>query len=548
MMLAAVLPLVLAAPPQPLLLTGGTVYAVPGQPPRREALLIADGRVAALGQEADLRKLSPHAQKIDLLGATLYPGWHDAHGHLLGLGQERESLDLRGRPKAAILDLVRQRASRVEPGTWIRGRGWDQNLWPGGAFPTAAELSAAAPRHPVVLSRVDGHALWVNELALEKAGVPPYRQAPADPPGGRIVRTADGRPSGIFVDAAEGLISKAIPAPSAADLRRAFEAAFASCVRVGLTGVGDASGYGTDEIAVLRALAREGKMPLRVYATVGSERKELGDFLGKPPIEEGRLTVRAVKVYADGALGSRGAALKAPYADDAGNTGLVITPGAKMEELAERSFRAGFQVWIHAIGDRGNELALTALAQALAKVKPRDPRPRIEHAQVLALEDIPRFAKLGVIASIQPTHATSDMPWAEARLGPVRIQGAYAWRKLVASGARLAGGSDFPVESEDPRLGFYAAVTRQDTSGRPPGGWRAEECLKRSEALRLFTTDVAYAELAEAHRGTLEVGRDADITVLDRDVASPELPAAEILRARVLMTVVGGEIVHRAGP
>ncbi|HEX5855331.1 MAG TPA: amidohydrolase family protein, partial [Thermoanaerobaculia bacterium] len=290
---------------------------------------------------------------------------------------------------------------------------------------------------------------------------------------------------------------------------------------------------------------REKKMPIRVYATVGP--RNLDQAIAKGPLRSGRLTVRALKIVADGALGSRGAALLADYTDAPGNRGLDVTPPEETERLAERAFRGGFQVWTHAIGDRANRVTLDAYEKALAAVRPPDPRPRIEHAQILAPGDAERFAKLGVIASVQPTHATSDMPWAETRVGPERIKGAYAWRYLLSSGVRLAGGSDFAVESENPLLGIYAAVTRQDLSGKPPGGWRREQALSRAEALRLFTADNAWAEFAEARRGRIAPAFDADFTVLDRDIMSAKTPDAEIPAARVCMTVVGGEIVYEAG-
>lgn len=528
-----------------LLLTNATIYVEPGKPPIKGAILIENGRIAAVGARAPKSAANDGPRVVDLHGATVYPGWTDAHGHLLHLGREKEHIDVRGMSKAEALAAVAANAKTVEKGSWIVGRGWDQNLWDGKSFPTADDLSSAALENPVVLTRVDGHALWANRLALERAGLDPTKPAPPDPAGGRIERDGSGRPSGVLVDNAMAILQKAVPPPTPEELRRSFSIAFEVCAKLGLTGVGDASGYGSTEIDILRALAREGRMPIRVYATVGAERPELDDFLKGRGIEEGRLTVRAVKMYADGALGSRGAALLAPYADDPGNSGLLLTAPEKLEAIAEKCFRAGWQPWAHAIGDRGNRVMLEAYEKALAKVKTTDPRPRIEHAQVIALEDIPRFAKDGVIASVQPTHATSDMPWAEARVGPQRIKGAYAWRRLLDLTARLAGGSDFPVESEDPRLGLYAAVTRQDVSGKPRGGWRPEEKLTRAEALRLFTADNAYAEFAEGRRGKIAKGYDADLTVLERDVVSPAVPAPDIPKTRVVLTVVGGEIVYQ---
>ncbi|MFI5181020.1 MAG: amidohydrolase [Thermoanaerobaculia bacterium] len=526
----------------PLLLTGATVYTSWDAAPRRAAVLAVGGKIAFVGDETEARKMSPAARTVALPGAVVYPGFVDAHAHVPGLGMSKESLDLRGRSKEEILALVKGAAVRMPKGEWIRGRSWDQNLWTGKSFPTAAEIDSVAPKHPVLLTRVDGHALWVNGLAMERAGV---TAATKDPDGGKILRSAGGEPSGIFIDNAEALIVQAIGEPTPVARRRVLVAGMNAAAETGLTGVGDASGFDRSGLEVVRTMAREKALPIRLYATVGAETKDLAKLLAEGMVAEGRLTVRAVKMYADGALGSRGAALLADYSDDPGNRGLLVTPPGKMDEIALACAKAGWQLWTHAIGDRGNRLALDAYEKAFASVKPKDPRFRIEHAQVVAPEDIPRFSKLGVIASIQPTHATSDMPWAEARVGPVRIRGAYAWRSLLSSGARLAGGSDFPVEEEAPLLGFYAAITRQDLSGRPPGGWTPDQKLTRREALRLFTSDAAYAEFAETRRGKIAPGFDADLTVLDRDIVADSLPVSEIPGAKVVMTVVDGEVVYR---
>jgi predicted amidohydrolase YtcJ len=459
----------------------------------------------------------------------------------LNLGIARETLDLRRKRKAEILALVRDAAAASDPGAWLRGRSWDQNLWSDREFPTASDLSAAAPRNPVSLTRVDGHALWVNQEALLRAGI---TDRTPDPDGGRIERDASGKPTGILVDQAMERVERVIPARSAADLRRCFAAGAKACAAVGLTGIGDASGYDRAAIGVLRAMAREGTLPLRVYATVGGASKDVAAFFADGPFEEGRVTVRAVKILADGALGSRSAAFLADYSDAPGERGILVTAAADLNEATLAAVRAGWQVWIHAIGDRANRLALDACERALAAVKPADARLRIEHAQHLAPKEIARFAKLGVVASVQPTHATSDMPWAEARVGGERIRRAYAWRTLLAAGARLAGGSDFPVERESPLLGIYAAVTRQDPGGRPAAGWYPDQRLTRREALQLFTGDAAYAAFAEARRGRIAPGFDADLTILDRDLLADELPPAQILKSKIVMTIVGGEIVH----
>ena len=530
------------APDAGTIFRGALVYTAWDETPRKAAILVKGGTVAFVGNEAEARAAAPAAKVVDLAGAVLVPGLTDAHGHLRSLGTLRRMIDCRGLPKDEILLRVRALAASAAPGTWIRGRAWDQNRWSDTSFPTAADLEAAAPKTPVVLSRVDGHAIWVNAAALKAAGV---TKATPDPPGGRIERLEDGSPAGVFVDNAMALILDAIPAPGPDEARKDFVAGLEACAKAGLTGVGEASGSSLADVAILEKLAKEGKLPVRVYATVGP--KDLDAALARGPVSEGRLTVRALKIVADGALGSRGAALLADYSDAPGNRGLDVTAPEEVERLAAKAFRGGFQVWTHAIGDRANRITLDAYEKSLSSVHPVDPRPRIEHAQVLAPGDAARFAKIGVIASMQPTHATSDWPWAEARLGKERVKGSYAWRTLLKAGARLAGGSDFPVESEEPLLGIYAAVTRQETTGKPPGGWRMEEALTRAEALRLFTADNAYAEFAEKRRGRIEPGFDADFTVLDRDVFSAATPASEIPKATVRMTVVGGEIVYRSG-
>jgi predicted amidohydrolase YtcJ len=337
-----------------------------------------------------------------------------------------------------------------------------------------------------------------------------------------------------------------MPEPSPVDRERRLLAAARACARAGLTEVQDASGYGPESIAALERLSAAGRLPIRVYATVSPDAKLLPETLRRGPrIGSGSdfLTVRAIKAYADGALGSRGAALLGDYSDEPGKRGLLVTPPERLEAVAREARENGWQLWIHAIGDRGNRLALNAFREAAASVSHAPPggrRPRIEHVQVVALEDIPRFAAENVIASIQPTHATSDMPWAEKRVGPERIQGAYAWRRLMKAGARLAGGSDFPVESENPLLGFYAAVTRMDPSGQPPGGWRPQERLSRAETLALFTTGAAYAAFQEDRRGRIAPGFEADLTVLDADpmaVADREIPSIA-----APLVVVGGRV------
>ena len=533
-------------PAADLLFEGGVVYTSAEAQPRRASIVVGEGKVLFVGEPAKARKRAGKARRVDLKGAVVFPGWADAHLHLLDIGKASEIADLRGAANAEdAAQRLAKAAAGLPPGAWVEGDGWDQNLWPGKEFPDARSLNRAVPDRPVASSRVDGHALWVNEAALRAAGI---ESSTRDPEGGRILRRPDGSPSGVLIDNAMELVSKVVPVPSAADRERWFLAGAATCARAGLTEVQDASGYGAESVAALERLAARGVLPIRVYATVSPDAKDLPGFLARGARIGGPgdfLTVRAVKAYADGALGSRGAALLADYADESGRRGLLVTPPDRLAEIARDARKAGWQLWIHAIGDRGNRIALDAFEQAAESI-PEAPegsrRPRIEHAQVVAPEDFPRFPRLGVIASVQPTHATSDMVWAEDRLGPSRITGAYAWQKLRKAGALLAGGSDAPVESERPLLGFYAAVTRQDASGKPPGGWRLNEALSRREALALFTSDAAFAAFEEKWRGRIEPGYAADFTILARDPLT--VPETEIPRIPVSMTVVGGRIVH----
>jgi predicted amidohydrolase YtcJ len=541
--------LLLLAGPGPaadLLFESGVVYTSADAKPRKASVVVGEGKILFVGDPAEARQRAGQARPVDLKGAAVFPGWADAHLHLLDVGKASEIANLRGAADAE--DAARRLAKASDaspPGAWVEGKGWDQNLWPGKEFPDARTLDRAVPDRPVAASRVDGHALWVNGAALRAAGI---ESVTRDPEGGRILRRPDGSPSGVLVDNAMALVSRVVPVPSAADRERWFLAGAALCASAGLTEIQDASGYGAESIAALERLAERGALPIRVYATVSPDPRALPGFLARGTRVRGPgdfLTVRAVKAYADGALGSRGAALLADYSDEPGKRGLLVTPPERLAEIAREARKAGWQLWIHAIGDRGNRVALDAFEDA-AKAIPEAPegagRPRIEHAQVVAPEDFPRFPRLGVIASVQPTHATSDMVWAEDRLGPSRIAGAYAWQRLRKAGAKLAGGSDAPVESERPLLGFYAAVTRKDVSGKPPGGWRPGEALSRREALALFTSDAAFAAFEEKWRGRIEAGYAADLTVLGRDPLT--VPEAEIPQIPVSMTVVGGRIVH----
>ncbi len=514
--------------------------------PVAEVLLVRDGRVWKIGSRDELEDLVRRAREVLRLqkGQVVYPGFIDAHLHVVGVGRSLKELNLVGtRSLEEVLEKVADAVAKTPPGQWILGRGWDQNDWPVQQFPTKLDLDRVAPDHPVYLRRIGGHVGWANSLALERAGIDADTD---DPEGGVIFRLPGSRePSGILVDNAMDLMAHALPQPTVEDLEDFIQTALDHFASLGLTCVHDA-GIDSLTYAAYCDLARRGRMKVRVYA-MASPGPLLEELLRNGPAigqYEGMLTVRAVKLFADGALGSRGAALLQPYSDDPGNRGLLVTSPDRIQEITVKCLRGGLQVCTHAIGDRANRLVLDAYERALAEVSVEDHRLRIEHAQVLSPEDIPRFARLGVIASMQPTHATSDMPWAEARLGPERVKGAYAWRSLLDAGARIAGGSDAPVESANPLLGLYAAVTRQDLEGNPPGGWFPEQRLTIEEALRLFTTEAAHAGFLEEELGSLGPDKWADFVVLDRDLAS--VSPREIPKTKVQLTVVGGRVVYRA--
>ena len=537
---ALLLPLSLLAQQADLVVVNARIYTGNPAQPRASVIASKKDRIVYVGDDSARWTA---ARRIDAHGAALLPGLIDAHGHVASLGDALETLDLRGVPsEAAIAARVRAAAARHQPGEWIRGRAWDQNLFPGKQFPTAAALDQAAPANPVFLSRVDGHAAWVNRKALDLAGV---NAATPDPPGGKILRDARGRPSGVLVDRAQALVGSKIPAPALAEVERRLERAARECARLGLTTVHDA-GVDAQELEAYRALIARHRLPLRVYAMLGVSGKK-DDALWRKYQKSGPeigpwLTVRSIKLYADGALGSRGAALLEPYSDEPSNTGLLISSEAFLRQTAEEAVRAGFQMNTHAIGDRANHIVLNAYAAALGGRNDR--RFRIEHAQVVAPADFERFRQYAVLASMQPTHATSDMPWAEARLGPQRLRGAYAWRRFLNLGVGLPFGSDFPVESPDPLWGIYAAVTRQDHAGNPPGGWYPEQRLNREEALRAFTWAGAYAAFQEHDKGSLEPGKLADFVLLSDDIM--QIPASEIWKSHVTLTVLGGDVVYSA--
>jgi hypothetical protein len=530
-----------------LVLLGGVIQrmvpAASGSAPA-QAIAIGDGKILAVGSDAEIAPwIGEQTKQIGLGGKVVLPGLADGHLHLFGLGSRGARIDLVGTKSIAeIKDRVARAVREARPGAWIRGRGWDQNDWgTGGRFPSARDLDAVAPATPVVLERIDGHAIWVNSAAMKAAGI---TAAVRDPPGGKVLRSG-GQPSGVFIDNASGLVEAFAPPPAKADLLKAALIAERECLQAGLTEVHE-MGVGSAELEVLRQLDAAGDLRLRIHAYLDGSAEDLDGLMGdgpQLPKDGRRLTVRGVKFYLDGALGSRGAALLAPYQDDPKNSGLITMDEALFEARVRSVKERGYQPATHAIGDRANRLALDVYQRVYGKAALAG-RPRIEHAQVLALEDLPRFGELGVVASMQPTHGTSDAPWAEARIGPQRAQGAYAWRSLLARGATIAAGSDAPVEQVSPLLGIFAAIFRADPSAFPLEPWRPEERVSPLAAVGMFTRGVAYAGFREDRAGKIEVGFDADLTVLDTDPL--HAGATDLLASKVALTVVGGEIAYAA--
>ena len=510
---------------------------------RFEALQIDPyGKVVAVyakGQKRP-RKL---VWRLDLKGATIVPGMIDAHGHFMGLGFQQLQLDLAA--STSLDDALARIGAYADKSRakWILGRGWNQESWQLGRFPTAADLDRAVRDRPVWLERVDGHAGWANSKALELAGI---TAATKDPAGGRIERDASGKPTGVLVDAATDLVGKIVPQPTPRERNAAFLAAQEKLLSLGITATAD-MGTTIDDWETIRGMADIGQLHLRImsYAHGVDTALRVAGAGPTPWLYGDRLRMGGIKLYADGALGSRGAWLKADYADAPGNKGLGFLADDQLLNLMARGAMDNFQIAVHAIGDRANSQVLDAV-QILSETYKGDRRWRIEHAQILDPKDLPRFAQLGVIASMQPVHQTSDRVMAEARLGPDRLAGAYAWRTLLRSGARLAFGSDYPVESPDPWAGWAASFTRQDAAGNPPGGWRPEEKLTREEGWAGFTIGAAYAGFADDKIGRLAPGLWADFLILDRDplAASP----AELRATKVLETWVGGRRAWGAKP
>ena len=541
----AATPAVAQQPRQPadMIVTAERIYTVDQTRPLVQALAIRDGHIVYAGPVAGARALAGSSTRtLEFPGRTIIPGMVDAHGHLMGLGEALQSVDLVGtKSYDEVISRVVARANTTPPGTWIQGTGWDQNDWGDTRFPTHEQLSRAVPDHPVVLSRVDGHALLANAKAMQAAHV---TKSTPDPKGGRVIKLANGEPSGVFVDNAQDLVYRAVPSMTPEQKKTALLAAVAEANKYGLIGVHDA-GEPQSTIDVIEELAKEGKLNLRAYVMIGDDSAAIAHYFQRGPqsaLYDGHLWIRSIKLYADGALGSRGAALLDPYSDDPGNYGLLVSSPEHLQAIAVEALQHGFQVCTHAIGDRGNRIVLDAYEAALKKVPTADHRFRVEHAQILNYADIPRFAQLGVIPSMQAVHQTSDMYWAEQRLGGGRLYGAYAWRALLETGVVIPDGSDFPVEGVNPLRSFHSAISREDENNWPPGGWHPEEKMSRQEALEGMTIWPAYAAFQEQIMGSLTPGKYADFVVLDRDIMT--VPEEDILGTQVQATYIGGKAVY----
>ena len=507
-----------------------------------DSMAIAAGKVLETGTSIGANY--PEANIIDGQGKTLIPGIIDAHGHVSSLGYTLQRIDVRQADSAAeAAAAVGGYAASNQYLNWIRGRGWNQVLWPDKQFPTAAQLDSEISDRPVWLERIDGHAGWGNSKALELAGITRDTVSPA---GGEILRDANGEPTGVLIDNAMNLVSAVIPAPNQSEIAAALDAVSSHLLSLGITSTHDA-GTTAAEHQLYRQMADSGEMPVRVYGMISSTEPSLEQILAAGHSEDKYqlYSARSIKIYTDGALGSRGAAMLEPYSDRPGHRGLLLTSAAQLRKLFKLATEADFQVAIHAIGDKGNRIALDEIEHAYATVGGRHLRHRIEHSQVVAIDDIPRFKSLDVIPSMQPTHATSDMNMAEIRIGRERLKGAYAWRTFLDQGSIVVSGSDYPVELANPFDGIHAAVTRQNKANQPEGGWLPEEAMTIEEAMRSFSIDAAWGAHQEDSLGGLTKGKWADFIVIDQDIYS--IPAEDIWKTQVLETWLAGKLVYTKG-
>ncbi len=528
-------------PEATLILLGGHIIT---EDSAATAIVIARDQIIMVGDDKAASKLrARQTEVIDLAGATVVPGFNDSHCHLYGLGKALSEIDLNGTTSPADVASRVAQAHQDQPGdTWLQGRGWDQNDWEIQEYPHREILDDVVGERPVLVRRVDGHAALASSKALELAGI---NADTPDPDGGQIIRDENGIPTGVLIDNGVDLVRAIIPAPSAEEMARRVSLAIDHCHRFGITGVHEA-GVSWQRVKYYKKLADGGDLNLRIYGMLDDTPQTIDPGLAHGPVHTSNdiLTVRAVKLYADGALGSRGAKLLEDYCDHSGHRGLFVTNLDHLRSAAKRATEAGFQVGAHAIGDEANRFMLDVFEDLNNSIKPTDPRWRIEHSQILSPADIPRFAELGVIAAMQPVHCTSDMDWAEDRLCADRLPGAYAWNTLLKTGAHVCFGTDFPVERVDPLAGLYSARTRTHPDGTPIGGWQAQEIISGDMALELYTAGSAYAAFMEDRLGKIEKGYYADLTVLTGNPVTCE--PTDLLKMKVKMTIVAGEVVYKA--
>jgi len=533
--------------PADLVFINGSVYTANDRQPTAEAIAIRGDRFVFVGSNDGARKfVGKNTKVVDLQGKPALPGLTDAHHHLAGVGFREMNLNLEGTTSLAdFLAKVKARVDQAKPGEWITGRGWIETFWTPPVFPTRADLDKVAPNNPVILGRADGHGAVVNSAALKLAGID---RTTANPFGGEVSKDSSGEPNGMLLDAAQGLVRRHVPDTTAADAERAIVLGVKRNIELGWTQVQDAGGS-YPEVELFKKLYTEGKIKLRIYKAVHGPSQNSARLLAEGPIIgafDHRFTLRTIKVVSDGALGSRGAALLAPYADKPDTSGFLTVKQEELAPMLLEALRKGVQVETHAIGDYANRFTLNEYEKAFnavpaAQRKVAEPRWRIEHSQIVNPVDIPRFAKLGVIPSMQPSHAIGDLHFAPSRLGVERLAGAYAWQSFIKSGVIVPGGSDAPVERGEPLIEFYAAVARKDQKGFSGAGWHPEEAVTREQALKMFSIWPAYAAFEEKLRGSIEVGKLADLTIFSADIM--KLPEQEILKQRCVMTVINGEVV-----
>jgi predicted amidohydrolase YtcJ len=541
----------LAAGPASTVFVNGNIYTMNERQPRAEAIAVKGDRIVFVGSNADAKKYqTTGARTVDLAGKTVVPGLTDSHCHIFGIGERELTLNLEGTNTLEdFLAKVKERVAKTEPGKWITGRGWIETFWKPPQFPIRADLDKIAPDNPVFLTRADGHAAIANSAALRIAKI--EKETP-NPFGGEILRDKQtGEATGMLLDHAQPLVQKNIPQPTEAERREAFVVGVKRELSLGWCQIQNA-GSNLDDLPPMRQAVEAGECKIRVYNAVYSP-GPAGDSLLRdgPTLNEfdHRFTQRTIKVVFDGALGSRGAALLEPYSDAPETSGYLTQKESELQPIFEEALRKGIQIETHAIGDRANRLILDLYEKAMKAVpadrrKIGEPRWRVEHAQIISAPDLPRFSKLGVIASMQPSHAISDLFFAPSRLGNERLAGAYAWQSLLKSGAVICGGSDAPVERGEPMIEFYAAVARKSIKGESAEGWHPEQVVSREQALRMFTVAPAYAAFEEKDKGSLEPGKLADLTVVSADIM--KIPEPGILKTTCAMTVISGEIVYEA--